>query len=111
MAEEKRTHRFLFASLLALAIFLAGPATAHRSGCHAWHSCPSDHATYICGDTGHCSQCPDNQYCESGSPHLGRMDREAFGAKFSATENQHSLDAANSGSATAESKGPPAAPF
>jgi hypothetical protein len=23
-----------------------GPATAHRSGCHRWHSCPSDHATY-----------------------------------------------------------------
>ena len=21
-------------------------ASAHRSGCHRWHSCPSDHATY-----------------------------------------------------------------
>jgi hypothetical protein len=21
-------------------------ASAHRSGCHRWHTCPSDHATY-----------------------------------------------------------------
>jgi len=26
--------------------YAAGPASAHRSGCHAAHSCPSDHATY-----------------------------------------------------------------
>jgi hypothetical protein len=26
--------------------YTAGPANAHRSGCHRWHSCPSDHATY-----------------------------------------------------------------
>lgn len=24
----------------------AGPASAHRSWCHAKHECPSDHATY-----------------------------------------------------------------
>ncbi len=38
-------------------------AEAHRSGCHRWHSCPSDRGTYICGDLGYCSGCPDNQYC------------------------------------------------
>jgi hypothetical protein len=38
---------------------------AHRSGCHRWHSCPSDSGSYICGDTGHCSQCPNNQFCEN----------------------------------------------
>jgi len=27
--------------------------SAHRSGCHAAHSCPSDDGTYVCGDTGH----------------------------------------------------------
>lgn len=44
--------------LLVLALTLAGasvvftfgyaadPASAHRSGCHRWHTCPSDHATY-----------------------------------------------------------------
>ena len=56
-----------------LALLLAAPAEAselyaHRSGCHRWHSCPPDRGTYICGDTGHCSQCPDNQFCEGGRP-------------------------------------------
>lgn len=43
-------------------------AEAHRSGCHRWHSCPSDSGSYICGDTGYCSQCPNNQYCKNGMP-------------------------------------------
>ena len=43
-------------------------AEAHRSGCHRWHSCPSDSGSYICGDTGHCSGCPNNQFCENGKP-------------------------------------------
>jgi hypothetical protein len=43
---------------------------AHRSGCHRWHSCPSDSGSYICGDTGHCSGCPDNQYCKNAQPKL-----------------------------------------
>jgi endonuclease YncB( thermonuclease family) len=40
----------------------------HRSGCHRWHSCPSDTGSYVCGDLGYCSQCPDNQFCLSGQP-------------------------------------------
>jgi hypothetical protein len=44
---------------------------AHQSGCHRWHSCPSDTGSYVCGDLGYCSQCPDNQYC------LGRQPRPA----------------------------------
>jgi hypothetical protein len=35
----------LAATALVLA-FAAQPASAHRSGCHRWHSCPSDLATY-----------------------------------------------------------------
>jgi len=33
---------------------------AHTSGCHGWHSCPSDvdPPTYQCGDTGHDKYCP-----------------------------------------------------
>jgi len=52
----------------AIVILVAGasPVAAHRSGCHRWHSCPSDHGTYVCGDIGHCSQCPDNNFCELG---------------------------------------------
>jgi hypothetical protein len=57
--------------LLVLLFLLPPPiADAHRSGCHRWHSCPSDSGSYTCGDTGHCSGCPDNQYCESGQPRL-----------------------------------------
>lgn len=37
-------------AVLVLAAFTFGyaadPASAHRSGCHRWHTCPSDHATY-----------------------------------------------------------------
>jgi hypothetical protein len=47
--------RSLLASLLVATAFVlaavtfalsASPASAHRSGCHRWHTCPSDHATY-----------------------------------------------------------------
>lgn len=44
---------------------------AHQDGCHRWHSCPSDTESYVCGDLGYCSECPDNQYC------LGRQPRPA----------------------------------
>lgn len=43
-------------------------ALAHRDGCHRWHSCPSDTGSYTCGDTGYCSECPDNNYCKAGQP-------------------------------------------
>ena len=56
----------LTASLLLLGI--NHDSFAHQSGCHRWHSCPSDHGTYECGDIGYCSQCPDNDYCENGAP-------------------------------------------
>lgn len=52
---------------LLLLVLLSSPATAHRSGCHRWHSCPSDTGSYTCGDLGYCSGCPDNQFCEGGS--------------------------------------------
>src|SRR2546430_247082 len=59
--------------LLAVAVsFTASDAIAHRSGCHRWHSCPSDHGTYVCGDLGHCSGCPDNQYCLAGQAQVAQ---------------------------------------
>lgn len=51
-----------------LTLSLVDPIAAHRSGCHRWHSCPSDTGSYVCGDLDHCSQCPDNQYCLGGQP-------------------------------------------
>ena len=45
--------RGLLATLVAAMAVLGGlssvsveNASAHRSGCHRWHTCPSDHATY-----------------------------------------------------------------
>ena len=61
------------ALIVILAIVSIGTAFAHRSGCHRWHSCPSDRGTYVCGDLGHCSQCPDNDYCALGKP---RADKQ-----------------------------------
>jgi phosphatidylserine/phosphatidylglycerophosphate/cardiolipin synthase-like enzyme len=43
-------------------------ASAHQDPCHRLHSCPSDHNTYVCGDTGRCDQCADNPYCLAGQP-------------------------------------------
>ncbi|MGI0055775.1 MAG: hypothetical protein ACREAK_00200 [Nitrosarchaeum sp.] len=58
-----------FVGILSLVII--SPVYAHQSGCHRWHSCLSDTGSYVCGDTGYCSQCPDNQYCKSGMPRVG----------------------------------------
>jgi hypothetical protein len=53
------TARFLLTGgLVALGVFgTASPASAHRDGCHRWHSCPSDSGSYVCGDTGYYSEC------------------------------------------------------
>jgi hypothetical protein len=34
-----------------LAANVAGGASAHQSGCHSQHTCPSDHHTYVWTDT------------------------------------------------------------
>src|SRR5437870_320105 len=58
--------------LLALAVLcdlLPPPGLlAHQAGCHWLHSCPSDRGNYVCGDLGHCGECPDNQFCQAGQP-------------------------------------------
>src|SRR4051812_6786938 len=36
--------------------------SAHRSGCHRWHSCPSDTGSYVCGDLGYTSECGTSTY-------------------------------------------------
>lgn len=49
-------------AVLALQIALfAAPASAHRSGCHRWHSCPSDTGSYTCGDLGYSTYCGGSQ--------------------------------------------------
>ena len=57
--EEGKMMRLMvpFGALIAI-ILLSSSATAHRSGCHRWHSCPSDRGTYVCGDLGYRNYCP-----------------------------------------------------
>ena len=51
----------IFASFIALPLF----TFAHQSGCHRWHSCPSDSGSYTCGDLGY--PCNYPTYSSSGS--------------------------------------------
>ncbi len=39
--------------ILAAFIIIPNNASAHRSGCHTLHTCPSDTNTYMCGDLGY----------------------------------------------------------
>ena len=57
-------------TILVTVIFIEEifPVFAHQSGCHRWHSCPSDSGSYTCGDLGYCSGCPNNSYCKAGVP-------------------------------------------
>lgn len=49
---------FSFALLVILVFAMPNIVVAHQSGCHRWHSCPSDSGSYICGDLGYYSECP-----------------------------------------------------
>lgn len=61
--------KIITSSLIFILVILIIPdALAHQNGCHSNHSCQSDTGNYICGDTGNCSQCTDNQYCKAGKP-------------------------------------------
>lgn len=64
-------HRHLI--MLLMVVLVGGwllPGAGHQDPCHRLHSCPSDHGTYVCGDTGRCDQCPDNLYCLAGKPRV-----------------------------------------
>ena len=46
--------RAVFCALLVVSLtylFSHAPVSAHRSGCHRWHTCPSDHGTYTQSST------------------------------------------------------------
>lgn len=54
----KRFTLFALSILIVSGLVLPTTASAHRSGCHRWHSCPSDTGSYVCGDLGYTSGCP-----------------------------------------------------
>src|SRR6266498_107269 len=53
----------LLSSLISQSLMVSsGPVYAHQSGCHRYHSCPSDTGSYVCGDLGYDSQCPGKEH-------------------------------------------------
>lgn len=54
--------------LTILLFFVPSVSYEHQDACHRWHSCPSDSGSYVCGDAGNCSECPNNQYCQDRAP-------------------------------------------
>lgn len=49
----------LIFAIIILGFFISpSQASAHQSGCHRWHSCPSDSGSYTCGDLGYACQYP-----------------------------------------------------
>lgn len=70
--------------------FLVLPITswAHRSGCHRWHSCPSDSGSYTCGDLGY--PC---RYGTSTSTYLKTKPTSDRPFKIDSNENKKVPDA------------------
>src|SRR2546427_3448941 len=77
-------------------------ASAHQSGCHRWHSCPSDTGGYTCGDTGYCSQCPDNNYCKAGQP-ISSSSSSGSSSSGSSSSGSSSSGSSSSGSSSSGS--------
>ena len=53
-------NKYLILSIFVVVYLIIGVniVGAHRSGCHRWHSCPSDSGSYSCGDAGYPCQYP-----------------------------------------------------
>ena len=51
--------------IVGLFFFSVSTTSAHQSGCHRWHSCPSDTGSYVCGDLGYTSGCYSSTYDSS----------------------------------------------
>lgn len=49
---------FSFTEAIISGFVFTNSASAHQSGCHRWHSCPSDSGSYTCGDAGYPCQYP-----------------------------------------------------
>ena len=51
---------FLLILIISIGVIPLQTSYAHQSGCHRWHSCPSDSGSYTCGDLGYDTYCPKN---------------------------------------------------
>jgi len=67
-------------------VVASGGATAHRSGCHRWHSCPSDRGTYVCGDLGYSNYCPKKPISTYPTTLLGANSDTIYAIQNALTE-------------------------
>ena len=83
-------HLIVFVFVVTLSIgMLDGLVSAHRSGCHRWHSCPSDSGSYTCGDTGYDNYCGTEQtYVAPDYEGQGRANGQDHASKDSAQIEQ-----------------------
>lgn len=81
---------FIIVGIIVLSSLTSVIVFGHQSGCHAWHSCPSDTGKYTCGDKGYCSQCPDNQYCKNGKPRSPSDDASSSSGSSSSSTSSGS---------------------
>lgn len=63
-----RPYIAVLATTTMLTVVAPSTASAHRSGCHRWHSCPSDTGSYTCGDLGYTSECGTGTTTTTSSP-------------------------------------------
>src|SRR5918996_4018508 len=48
--------------MMSETVYFMNQANGHQSGCHRWHTCPSDTGSYTCGDLGHgCNSDDDDE--------------------------------------------------
>jgi hypothetical protein len=59
-----RTIKIICTVLILCSFIFPIHTSAHQSGCHRWHSCPSDTGSYECGDLGYDSYCDEETYYE-----------------------------------------------
>jgi micrococcal nuclease len=64
---------------------LSSDSFAPQSGCHRWHSCPSDDGSYVCGDTGHYSQCGKSNDSEKKKDNDNKQKKDNKNEKKSST--------------------------
>lgn len=89
MAILKRNNWLLF-SILIGSLLVTPIADAHQSGCHRWHSCPSDTGSYICGDLGY--QCQYPTYSDNSTSPLFRMCTDTKAVLERITKENKDLD-------------------
>jgi len=78
-----RASRLLQCLTVLSLLLLPGTASAHRSGCHTLHTCPSDSESYVCGDLGYaCDGATSINEINPSSVNVPLLVEKVFGQIF-----------------------------